>query len=399
MRLAHFGTFDVPNYGDLLFPLLAEAQLEGVVDEFVHVSPVGGQPYDDVPASIGVEELARRGERFDAVMVGGGNLLTARPSTLAQYSSTRRTAYPNLWAGAAQLAAVQDIPLVFNAPGVAGRVGRLNNVVLRRIAQQAAYFVVRDAGSARIAERSGARDVRIVPDSALGLRDVLGPCGGDSPVEGLEPGGYAVVHVNERYTGRDPEVVARELDRLARALGQRICLIAIGRCHGDDRVVRDVGTRMTTHPVVVDRTDGVRHIVRLIAGSSLYVGASLHGFITATSYGVPGLIVADPTRQHKFLGLLDQLDASSRLVPGFAAVTDGWGATTAISETWHRKIDLRPTLLALQEHWQGVRSAIVAAPPPASLLVRRLPHLGRAVAAADWADSGLRRRLAARLAM
>ena len=34
MKIAHFGTFDVENYGDLLFPLLLERRLGGEEVEF-----------------------------------------------------------------------------------------------------------------------------------------------------------------------------------------------------------------------------------------------------------------------------------------------------------------------------------------------------------------------------
>ena len=44
LKLAYFGTFDVENYGDLLFPLILERKLADFCDEFIHVSPVGGQP-------------------------------------------------------------------------------------------------------------------------------------------------------------------------------------------------------------------------------------------------------------------------------------------------------------------------------------------------------------------
>ena len=51
MKLAHFGTFDVENYGDLLFPLVLERRLADLCDEFIRVSPVGGPPLwqDRVP--------------------------------------------------------------------------------------------------------------------------------------------------------------------------------------------------------------------------------------------------------------------------------------------------------------------------------------------------------------
>src|SRR5689334_12775587 len=110
LRLAHFGTFDVQNYGDLLFPLVVENALKDEADSFVHVSPVGGKPYADVPASVGFEEFFRSSDTVDGVIIGGGNILHSRTTTLPAYSSVKTRAYPELWIGAARYAADRSIP-------------------------------------------------------------------------------------------------------------------------------------------------------------------------------------------------------------------------------------------------------------------------------------------------
>ena len=53
MRLVHFGTFDVENFGDLLFPLIARHRLAAAEIELTFVSPVGGPPvWQDCAESI-----------------------------------------------------------------------------------------------------------------------------------------------------------------------------------------------------------------------------------------------------------------------------------------------------------------------------------------------------------
>ena len=67
MKLAHFGTFDVENYGDLLFPLLLERRLSGLCDRFVHVSPRGGPPpWNDCVETIGFDQFSRQFRRVAA---------------------------------------------------------------------------------------------------------------------------------------------------------------------------------------------------------------------------------------------------------------------------------------------------------------------------------------------
>jgi hypothetical protein len=76
VKIAHFGTFDIESYGDLLFPLILERRLAGLGAEITHFSPVGGRPYwkDCVP-SVPVGEIFESGKNFDGVIVGGGDII------------------------------------------------------------------------------------------------------------------------------------------------------------------------------------------------------------------------------------------------------------------------------------------------------------------------------------
>src|SRR5215212_717218 len=88
LKLAHFGTFDVENYGDLLFPLILERRFSGLCDRFVHVAPRGGPPpWDDCVETIGFDEFSRRGSDVDGLVVGGGQILRATPTTLKLYNA------------------------------------------------------------------------------------------------------------------------------------------------------------------------------------------------------------------------------------------------------------------------------------------------------------------------
>jgi polysaccharide pyruvyl transferase WcaK-like protein len=381
MRLAHFGTFDVQNYGDLLFPLILEHEFPG--SEVLHVSPVGGQPYADVPKSVSFADAQRSG-RFDAIVVGGGNLIHARPTTLPAYSAHPLTTYPNIWAGAAQLAARQDIPLVFNTPGVARKFGPASRPFLRMVAQQATYFSVRDEYSRRIAAKAGIERVSVVPDSALNISSVVALNENVLEDLGLEAGTYLAVHLNERYISKDLSVVAPVLDQIAAASGRRIVLIAIGPCHGDDVLAQKLGQLMKSDPVIVDMPNQVTDIATLIARSAMYIGASLHGFITATSFNVPARIVAPPGTQHKFLGLVEPLGAESSLLAGWEdAVSIDFseaGAPTSVVIT--------PALQKLDHHWETLRAAATGNPGKARSILTSSRSVAPAVAAANYVDHG-----------
>lgn len=365
MRIAHFGTFDVANYGDLLFPRLLEWRLADISDEVVHISPVGGiRIYRDVPVSRSLADVQRAGTEFDAVVVGGGNIIHDNGTNLATYKSVKSVAYPRLWLGATQLATRQRIPLVVNAPGVPKVPGRTAAPLMRRFASRADYLSVRDTYSQEVLRSIGVPGATVVPDSALELRDMFttsAPANLDVPTRLTETldSRFAAVHVNARYKGGDVASLARRLDELSATLQATIVLIAIGPCHGDDDFAETVAAQMHSDPVVFGAPKAVEDIAYVISRSCAYIGSSMHGFITAASFGVPGLIVASHAAQHKFRGLLAHLDAEERLVSSWdeaLKVLSAGGRQTALTP-----VDIEPALRRIDDHWAELRGALQGA--------------------------------------
>ena len=154
MRIAHFGTFDVDNYGDLLFPHIAEWRLPFA--KILHVSPAGGSTVfrDSLPA-VTMAEVSD--QKPDAVIVGGGNIVHLRANTLREYREISTLAYPSLSVGAAELAEKNNVPLIFNGPSIP--ITHLNLVERRflgRAIRNASCLAVRDAVSLTLAESLGA---------------------------------------------------------------------------------------------------------------------------------------------------------------------------------------------------------------------------------------------------
>lgn len=365
MRIAHFGTFDVANYGDLLFPRLLEWRLADISDEIVHISPVGGiQIYRDVAVSHSLADVQRAGIEFDAVVVGGGNIIHDNRTNLATYKSVKSVAYPRLWLGATQLATRQRIPLVVNAPGVPKVPGRTAAPLMRRFASRADYLSVRDTYSQEVLRSIGVPGATVVPDSALELRDMFttsAPANLDVPTRLTKTldSRFAAVHINARYKGGDVASLARRLDELSATLQATVVLIAIGPCHGDDEFAETVAAQMHSDPVVFGAPKAVEDIAYVISRSCAYIGSSMHGFITAASFGVPGLIVASHAAQHKFRGLLAHLDAEERLVSSWdeaLKVLSAGGRQTALAP-----VDIEPALRRIDDHWAELRSALQGA--------------------------------------
>jgi polysaccharide pyruvyl transferase WcaK-like protein len=368
VKIAHFGTFDVHNYGDLLFPLVAEKKLEPISSDVVHVSPIGSPMiYRDVPPSV---DFATASEiKFDGVVIGGGNILHSGWSNLAPYKKVQYGAYPGLWLNAAILARKQDIPLVVNAPGAPHAFPWPASRLIAQLTEQAAYFAVRDEYSQARIIKAGGRRVGIVPDSALQLSDVIAhrddsvhELGGE--FSDLRRGGYIAVHVNGRYVDREIQDLAKVLDRLSADFDMRLCLIGIGPCHGDDVYARTLGSKMSSRPIVFDSPQEVSAVAHLIADSKFYLGSSLHGFITASSYGVPALLVANHQKQSKFRGLLAQVGGDDRMFESWEAAIDALAGTRRTHVLLDSAVDLTSARAALDEHWRLLRAGLTGPSGP-----------------------------------
>ncbi|MBY0401874.1 polysaccharide pyruvyl transferase family protein, partial [Myxococcota bacterium] len=302
MRIAHFGTFDVENYGDLLFPLVLERRLRERGHVVTHVSPVGGALVcPDGVSSVSTRE-ALAGD-FDAFVIGGGHLIHGQPSDVAIYRAAADRglfAYADLWLGASLRASELGIPIVWNAPGIPGSFPPETGALARWAAEQAEYLALRDETSRGFLLRTGFEgEVAVVADTALDVarlwshealdaawRDAFVSRGRAVPERAL------AVHFNTRFLKQGVEATAQRLDALARRWKLVPILLAIGPCHGDASLQSDVSTAMTEPHCLVDSLRSLREIAACIRGALLYVGSSLHGGVTARAFDRPAVLVA-----------------------------------------------------------------------------------------------------------
>ncbi|CAA9382062.1 MAG: hypothetical protein AVDCRST_MAG22-41 [uncultured Rubrobacteraceae bacterium] len=370
MRIAHLGTFDVENYGDLLFPLVLERRLSDVCEEFVHVSPAGGAPdWEDCAPSIGFEEFLREAPEVDGVVVGGGQILRASPTPLGIYDQggvSPFVAYPGLWLGAAYVAARDGLPLCWNAPGVPAPFDPAAARFMRWTGSVTDHASVRDHESRRLLEEAGVEaGMGVVPDTAVEVsrlwtegelstayEEAFKSRGKDVPRRTV------AFHVNARLAGEDVSVVAGRMDRICAKLGASPILLAIGPSHGDVETQRLVAAKMASGPLLVDRPRGLKEIAACVGRSEVYVGSSLHGMITACSFGRRCVLIS-AREDHKYGGFLDHLGLASWEVRSWAHAEEKIEALLAApADAWERALER--TTPALDEHWNGLRETLLS---------------------------------------
>lgn len=329
-RIAHLGTFDVENYGDLLFPLIAKRRLTQAIPS-LHidwVSPVGGElGWQDTIKAMSYPAFASTRRSYRGILVGGGNIIRLNPSDLPAYQigDAAILAYANLWASV--VADKGSAPICWNAPGVPAAILDELKAPLQECMQFTDYISVRDEESVEyLKDIVQPSSVNIVPDSAWDVVDLWSDVDRSRAYrQAYESRGAQVaqrsvsIHINSRYLGSQTIAsIARNLDDISKLENAKVILIAIGRCHGDDEIARQVASFMTTDPLIIDRPNSVLEVAACISHSIAYIGSSMHGFITAAAFGVPAAIVAS-MEMKKFPGLLNSIDMPDAMKSSWSA--------------------------------------------------------------------------------
>jgi hypothetical protein len=238
---------------------------------------------------------------------------------------------------------------------------------LRSCLERVAYLSVRDEVSRQfLQEISDDLEIAVVPDSAweidkLWTHRQLSAAYKNAFASRRKtlPERSVTVHVNSRYLADSTaKQIAASLDQLCEELDAIAILIAIGPCHGDDEMAEAVATSMTTGPLLVNQPASLEEVTAAIAGSIAYIGSSMHGFIAASSFGKPAVIVASPSTV-KFPGLLAQIGLPDLLHETWGEAIDHLGCLLTpyhvnllqqIRETQQQRLD---------RHWSNVAGVLV----------------------------------------
>ncbi|MEJ0015587.1 MAG: polysaccharide pyruvyl transferase family protein [Acetobacteraceae bacterium] len=364
-RLALCGTFDVANFGDLLFPVVAAARLAPLGWTVLPVSPTAGSTlFSDALPTHAMSELLSQDLRPDAVAVGGGELVHAwRADFLQEYRAqgVSDLAYLSLWYGGALAAALADVPLAWNAPGVpAPMEAVLRREVLDPAVAVADYVAVRDETSAIFLGRSHAAEV--VPDTVAGLAAVWPKSSLQGALHavlqrmGLTPDARLMaVHLRPDRIDRAaiPQLGAT-ISSFARHWGLTPVLIAIGPSLNDGEGARLLSLSMTVAHAVVDAPQSLREVAALLGHAIVYVGNSMHGYVTAAAYDVPGVIVAR-SGFRKYQGFARHIGREEDVVRGWDRALLRAATLTAAPQG-----QLIPARIhqALDRHWARIATVI-----------------------------------------
>ena len=361
IRVGFAGTFDVENYGDLLFPALAQAAL-GARDPRIEVVPISpnGKSGDSWPYAVQpAERLPELIPELDAMMIGGGQIVRFDKSY--PVSVPPKSAIPICyWLMPAAMAAMAGKPVVWNGVGVwtDSPMAPWYSDLFRYSLMASRSIGVRDEASLAYLERMAPEaEITLVPDTAFSLSKIW-PLAAESndfaawrASLGLH-GPYAIVQAN---AAMKPHRAAIDAALKAKG-GLAAVLLPICWCHGD---------RTQSFPQLDAPTFAseawlpARLISEIIGRSSLVITSSFHASITGLVYGVPVIRVpASPIPTDRKFEMLRGYD-------GIVEVSDNAAAMTRLLNRNHGvEHAVVETIARVEQHWDGVAAMISKTLPP-----------------------------------
>ncbi len=348
--IGNFATCDVENYGDLLYPVIVSKmlQLRDVGNEVRQYSFLEGPaPCDSGYTNISIQKLLEEKTKvLTSLVIGGGDILRTDTATLASHYKTiyrERIGHPWLqWLGekcfkrptVVEMFLKQCMnydavgPFLLDRRSFPG-IGSVNYCScgipfdfsakekgrVKEVMDSASFIWLRDKQSRdKLLATGVTREIHTAPDLILTISDFFDPATERSKGQellrsfGVDTGKKIVSFQCTPHAGEPVEEIVAQLSQYRERVGAEIVLLPLGYCHKDDRILK----RLCHESGGVFRYIGVRSIfdmLSVLAASDLFIGTSMHGNITALSYGIPHLF--GPINVAKVDGFLDMVNLST----------------------------------------------------------------------------------------
>jgi lipopolysaccharide transport system ATP-binding protein len=354
LQVGTCGTFDVENYDDLLFPLIAEAELTkrlGSIDlhRFSYFPKSRNNwPFDVSPLT----ELPLKVQALDGILIGGGHLIRFDKDVAPGYAAPPGIHHPTgYWLVPALLGISAGCPVAWNAPGVHGNIPSWAEPLMQVAIGRSRYAAVRDEPAREaLARFANGSNIAVVPDTAFGVARLL---------EDREPtaGTFQLGSVLDLSRPYLVVQAATGLDSVLRIIRNhpdqfrdfQLVALPIGPILGDRN---EILTGSYPEILCLPHWPRPLQIAELIKGAAGVIGKSLHLAITAIAFGVP--VFRPDTKFHGKYAILSSFDG----VHSFAAAGE-------VAPEWLRQRlgrgQIGPTqlnaLAALDRHWDEIALA------------------------------------------
>ena len=330
--IGHLGTFDVENYGDLLYPIV----FANLVNQPVrHYSLLAGvAPHHAGFETESIRSLFRNGHAAPRTLViGGGDILRTDWDLVARhYGRSSRLSLKRLRHAIGTRAALgytlsKNLPRVDHGRSFAKRFRarwmdypaagpflihpqtlpeqsavayvscgvpyELRDDGVRETLEHASFIALRDEQSAAKLVAAGIDcELRVAPDLTVTLSDhfdhsaLIGRGRRILSRFGVREDLPVLCFQSQPYPGFLEGDILHELRRYKERRNIEVVALPLGYCHGDHEFLQSVA-RQSNGIVKYADVHSIFDMLAIIAASDVFVGTSLHGNITAFSFGIP----------------------------------------------------------------------------------------------------------------
>lgn len=328
-HIAQFGTYDIESLGDTTFPQMLAYGLRKYISCTIELFSLNecDKPYNNNSHVYAFEQFASLNKRnsFDAVILGGGEFIHF--SEMEVIIDGSKTSYPAgyIWKKPLEMASIHGIPFVMNCCGVSFDFDEDERKDLRTSLISASYISVRDPYSSKRLQTAGITNCVTVADNLWYMNQMYPPKAMDTLRHELERRlnrDFSSPYILVQYgTTRDAKTLARALRGVKAHFGCRVLLMAVNYCHEDRHGMKLIEEQGSGEFEVLDQYLQPPEMIAVISGAYAFIGTSLHGNLTAASYGVPFVgIDMYPTFVSKMDGIFSMLECEDYLVPNESGI-------------------------------------------------------------------------------
>ena len=367
-RIAQVGSFDVENYGDLLFSYVFKENIEKYLEDiditlFAPLNCISPFTKDTQVYSVKEMEKMHSENPFDAIVVGGGDLVQFKKIMVKLADDPdREVVYDvlSMWFIPAMVAMKYQVPIIWNSLGVPFELSDIQQQLMAEVMKQSAYVTVRDESSREnLGKAASALDVKVVTDSILSIAKTVDYKDMQSRFENVyknldvefNKDSYIVVHVNKNIKDDEGKILCEQLNAIKEKHGVDVVLMPIGYTLGDDMGITKLKS-MEDGFVQIKKKLAPYDMMSVIANAKFYIGASLHGCVTSTAFKIPN-IVYNYSKLNKIEGFL------SNVKRDYAALYDPKKLAQCYDEVASMEMpDIQKPLQDIEEHFQKMAEVI-----------------------------------------
>ena len=321
-NLIQVGSFDVENFGDLLFPVVFEFEIKKrlKLNNLYLFSPNGGtMPFYNkrVHSTSNLDEFCFKHD-IDGIIIGGGDTIRLDRKVLKDYPESFRPSF-SMWQYPLLVADKHNLPAIFNCPGSPIDFGPYRSIVDETL-KLSPYISVRDPNANKVLSSSNSPKVHTVIDSVNLIDEVYPKSSLANLFSKLKKthkieDKYIILQVNNIQA--DDNVFIKSLRSLVSTINReydtQVIFSPIGYVHNDLNCLRKIYKGTSSRNIIIEEKMNPETMLALFSYSSGFIGTSLHGLVTSNVYHVP-ILALDTQARNKIEGYMNLCHLENRII-------------------------------------------------------------------------------------